>query len=373
MAVCRLRGRLGFLIGTDKDGLCGRCSAAAPARRRDARVELLRVIGALSVFLYHFMGDVETVLRPALVHAAPWAVVRQYSGLFGVSLFITISGLVFTWAWPRAASSVEFVRRRLAAIFPLYWWIAVPLIAGALLAHRMPTTDLWKVPVWLSGLGVLSPATFFPVVDAWWYMSLALQLVLIYPVLRRMQERLGVEVFVLVSAGVTIGSVYGLRSLGLGYAIQGFAGCRLLEFALGMTFGVCLSAGTRGWPKISAFTAMLVAAGACVAASPGDLTRIALASALVVLLTVGLAPDFSGRFGRWATFGGGLSFAFYLCHSPWAKPILASVAGLGSPTTQVVLGAAMSLTAAGLIAWGFRGSFTWASRRLRVRSPRAEE
>ena len=333
--------------------------------RGDTRIELLRVIGALSVFLYHFTGDVETVLQPAFVSATLWTTVRGVLSTFGVSLFIVISGLVFTWAWPRTRGSAAFVHRRLAALFPLYWWIAVPLIAVALCTHVMPTTDLWKVPIWLSGLGILSPATFFPVVDAWWYMTLALQLVLIYPFLRRTQERLGVEVFMLVSAVVTIASVFGLRALGLDYAIQGFVGSRQLEFAVGMTIGACLSSGTRGWPRASALVAIFVTVAVCAAALPEALRRITLAP-VVVLLTVGIARNASGRFGRLVIVGGSLTFAFYLSHSPWVKPILASVVGVGSPTMEIVLAGALSLTAAMLIAWGFQTSFVRVSHRLTV-------
>lgn len=341
------------------------------ARRNDTRIELLRVIGALCVFSYHFMGDAESVLLPTLGPAPLWDAIRDGSGPFGVALFIILSGLVFTWAWPRASSWAEFVRRRLAALFPLYWWIAVPLIALALLAHRMPTTNLWKVPFWLSGLGIVSRETFFPVVAGWWYMTIALQLVLAYPVLRRMQERLGLEVFVLGCAVVTVASVWALTNLGLYYAISGFVGSRLLEFAVGMTIGKYLRAGTRGWPRASVLAAVTLALAVCVA-SPGISLRSALAP-VVVLLTVGIAGNVSGSFGRWVNVGGSLSFAFYLSHSPWAKPILSSVARMGSPEIGIALGGAMSLTAAVLIAWGFQSSFLWVSSSLRLKSSRAEQ
>lgn len=330
------------------------------ARRGDRRIELLRVIGALSVFSYHFMGDVETVLRPAFVRSPVWGAVREGSGPFGVSLFVVISGIVFTWSWSRASSSADFARQRLAALFPLFWWIAVPLILLALAAHRMPSADLWKVPIWLSGLGILSSATFFPVIDGWWYMTLALQLVLVYPMLRRTQDRLGVEVFVLGSAVVTAVSVWALRTFGWDYGIGGFVGSRLLEFAVGMTIGKYLRVGARGWPRATVLAAVVVALAACATGLPGTSLRIALAPA-VVWLTVGIVGNASGSFGRWVTAAGSLSFAFYLSHSPWAKPVLASLARVASPAMATALGGVLALAVGVLVAWGFQSFFVWAN------------
>ena len=45
------------------------------ARSSDTRIELLRIIGALSVFSYHFMGDAETVTQRSLAAFALGVVV----------------------------------------------------------------------------------------------------------------------------------------------------------------------------------------------------------------------------------------------------------------------------------------------------------
>jgi peptidoglycan/LPS O-acetylase OafA/YrhL len=330
------------------------------AGRGDTRIELLRVIGALSVFSYHLMGDAETVLRPTFASGQVWAAIREGSGPFGVGIFIVISGIVFTWSWPRADGSADFVRRRLRSIFPIFWWVAVPMVLAALAAHMMSPADLWKVPIWLSGLGIVSPTTFFPVVDGWWYMTLALQLVLAYPMLRRAQDGLGAEAFVLVSAVATVASVWALRALGWDYAVGGFVGSRLLEFAIGMTIAKYVGAGIRGWPRATALAAMVVALAACAAVQGGVPLRIALAPA-VVCLTVGAVGNLPGSLGRWVAAAGSLSFAFYLSHSPWAKPILAFMTREASSTVAIALGGVLAFAVAGLVALGFQRSFLWAN------------
>jgi peptidoglycan/LPS O-acetylase OafA/YrhL len=324
--------------------------------RSDTRVELLRVLGALSVFAYHFMGDAETTLRPVLAHDAVWSAVRHGSGPFGVSLFIIISGVVFTWSWQRAGRPVQFVRRRLGSLYSLYWWIALPLIVLALATHRMPMSEAWKVPLWLGGLGILSPSTFFPVVDAWWYMALALQLVLLYPLLRRLQDGIGLQGFMIGAAVVSIASTWALTALGLTYAVAGFIGSRLAEFAFGMTIGRTVGTGARAWPRVSVLLAMGLALGVCILGLPQLRTHIALALT-IALLSFGMIGNASGAVGKAAMAAGGLSFAFYLSHSPWAKPILTSVVGIGSTEVAIALAAGLSLAVAALVAWGFLSSF----------------
>jgi len=324
--------------------------------RSDTRIELLRVLGALSVFAYHFMGDAEATLPLVPAHNAVWSAVRYGSGLFAVSLFVIISGVVFTWSWRRAGGPIRFVRRRLSTLLALYWWIALPLIVLALATHRMPLSAAWKVPVWLGGLGILSPSTFFPVVDAWWYMALALQLVLVYPVLRTLQDGIGLHGFMIGAAVVSIASTWALAALGLTYAVAGFAGSRLAEFAFGMTIGRSVGTGARAWPRASVLLAMGLALGACILGSPQFPTHVALALA-IALLSVGMIRNASGSVGRAVMAAGGLSFAFYLSHSPWAKPILTSVVGTGSTGVTIALAAVLSLAVGTLVAWGFLSSF----------------
>jgi peptidoglycan/LPS O-acetylase OafA/YrhL len=321
--------------------------------RNDTRIELLRVIGALAVFVYHFMGDAETVLAPSLAALPAWRAVREGSGPY------------FSWSWPRAKGAWDSVRRRLRALFPLYWWVAVPLTGLALVAGRMPLSDLWKVPVWFAGLGILSPLTFFPVIDGWWYMTLALQLILIFPLLRRIQDRSGDAVLLVGSCAVTVGSVLLLRYAGLEYAVAGFVGSRCVEFSIGMVIGRRQGTGVRSWPT-PLVAAMMLAALVLYAMVPSSGSWRVLFAPLTVVVLLGLVRNAGGSLGEGILAAGGLSFAFYLSHSPWAKPILGVVAAMGvAPWLAIGLGGAGSLVVACVIAWGFRTSFDVTEARLR--------
>jgi peptidoglycan/LPS O-acetylase OafA/YrhL len=343
----------------------------------DTRIGLLRVTGALLVFAYHFMGDAEAVLRSPLAANTAWRLVRDGSGSYGVSIFIVISGIVFSWAWPRAKGAASFVRRRLVALFPFFWWVAVPMIALALIVHRMAWQEIWKVPLWLTGLGLLSPTTFFPVVSAWWYMTLALQFACLYPLLRRLQDRAGVDVFLLVCSAVAVASVWALQGLGLQYLTLGFAGCRLLEFAIGMTAGRLMEPGKRARLPARSWAVVGLAAGGYVAATPAWASSIVVAP-LFVLLVLVLMKDAKGTSADIIGNAAALSFAFYLSHSPWAKSILSALPRDLPSVWAVLLGAALSLLVAVVIAALFRWSFVSARRVLRkavvhLRRPRVRE
>lgn len=323
---------------------------------KDVRIELLRVLGALSVFTYHFMGDVDTVLRPGFSDSLLWATIRHVSGPFGVSVFILVSGIVFGWAWSRPAGPVRFVQRRLKSLFPVYWWIALPLIGAALLTHRMGFGELWKTPIWLSGLGILSPRTFFPVVDGWWYMTLALQLAVSYPFLRKLQERIGDSWFLFFSAAVCTMSVLLLNAMGLQYAVAGFVGSRLLEFACGMVVGRHVSSGEKALPQWRELLVLLLVCVAGVAVSR-TLSGASALAVFVVVIVLAVMRNSQTHLAHMVTTAGGLTFAFFLSHSPWAKPILTVLSSVTSTIGAMVAGGFVALTFAVLVAWFFKWSF----------------
>ncbi|WP_369391477.1 acyltransferase family protein [Streptomyces sp. CG1] len=95
----------------------------------------LRLVAALMVCLYHYVGRGGTVsaswhgspghLFPALSRAAVY-------GNFGVELFFVISGFVICMSsWGRTLG--DFFRSRVARLYPAYW-VALVLITGASLA-----------------------------------------------------------------------------------------------------------------------------------------------------------------------------------------------------------------------------------------------
>lgn len=326
---------------------------AARDRAVDGRIGALRVLGALAVFLYHFMGDAEAVVVGSPVGWPPWDAFSAGSGPFGVSVFIIVSGVVYTWAWQRSATPLMFVRRRLRSLIPLYWWVALPMIAVALVVGRLGAGDLWKVPFWLTGLGILSEPTFFPVVDGWWYMSLAVQLAVVYPILRRAQDRAGVTWF-LVAAGA-VAAVCGWAFLGMGLHrfAMAFVGSRLLEFAVGMTIGRSITAGASLIGSPLDLVRIGAAATALLAVPHGGIPEAFAVVVVAMVLSTGQRLPYENCV---ATLGG-LSFAFYLCHSPFAKPVLQALAVIESPEVRIICAGVIATGLALVVSWGFKASF----------------
>lgn len=324
--------------------------------RTDARIELLRLLGALCVFGYHFAGDASAAGAPS------FGVIWQSSGPFGVCLFLVLSGVVSTWAWDRRSDRTRYWTRRLSSIFPLYWWVAIPLIALALASGRMPASELWKAPFWLTGLGIVSPETFFPVVDGWWYMTLVLQFAMLYPLLRRVQDVAGRPVFLIGAAVVSVLASWSLSSLGLGYATLGFAGSRLIEFACGMTLGRDIAAGARAWPTMSTIVAACAALLAFGVRSPSQAIQVCIAS-IAAVCALGLIPSQIGRWASTARVLGGYTFAFYLVHSPWTKLVMSATEALPWTLGGGALRAIAALAVACAVTWVFSRTFSIAAGR----------
>ena len=282
-------------------------------------------MAALLVFVYHFAGDFDRSFGSPFSGTPVWRLTRTWSGEFGVSVFVVLSGLVLVWAWDRHPSAAAFLGRRARALYPLYWWIAVPLIGLALVFGKMMMVDVWKVPFWLSGAGIVSRATFFPVVDAWWYMTLAVQLVLVLPMLVLVRNRVGHAALFAGSTAVALGTVLLARNTGLSYLALGLFTCRLFEFTAGMWLGGITVQATKARPDIGAAGIVVLGATVVTFAVPGVFGVRALAL-LAVAATITFVPSGSGALARVAVWAGALSYAFYLSHSPWASIVLGALA-----------------------------------------------
>ncbi|WP_189958415.1 acyltransferase family protein [Streptomyces alanosinicus] len=110
----------------------------APVSRPQSRLlalDGLRLVAALMVCLYHYVGRGGTV--SASWHASPAHLFPTLSraavyGNFGVQFFFVISGFVICMSsWGRTLG--DFFRSRVARLYPAYW-VALLLITGASLA-----------------------------------------------------------------------------------------------------------------------------------------------------------------------------------------------------------------------------------------------
>lgn len=246
----------------------------------------------------------------------------------------------------------------LARLLPLYWlahvvfWIAC-FVAGdfrAMPLDRRAIASLlavnWVYPPW---------QWYGP--DAWWFVRTLVQFYLVFPALYAAMRRLGPLKFLLAAAVATMLirglCLWVLRPIHPAVLNFGFAGCRLLEFALGMAAGLAVARGdtkflTR-WRYIPLyFTAWVLGMGAAFSL-PGKIVSEGLIGMGVSGLG-GFAAIRLARFRYSWTLGwvGRHSYGLYLLHGPVIRPAIAAIALITSNQIVGVVAAPLLVCLPGL-------------------------
>ncbi len=235
--------------------------------------------------------------------SVPIAVIRDFCwmGDQGVSLFLLLSGFTLTYSILQrsrggAVSWSEFYRRRVLRIYPT--WITAHLLFLFPLAIVGIRLSLADSRLYLSLLGWrVEPRQLYYGFAAWWFITLLIQLYLVFPALWKVLERRGPAFF---GASILAPALL-LRWAGLLYFSDHFPGyldawsrgaifvSRLPEFAAGMIVAYCLYA-RRHSPGIR--RRGLVVAGSTAAIGIGLIFSFGLSGMAVAPLLVG-----SGVFG----------------------------------------------------------------------------
>jgi peptidoglycan/LPS O-acetylase OafA/YrhL len=113
-------------------------SLAKPARQNE--LDLLRVIAALSVFLFHYTDSFNLVNKivPDNFFIGTYA---RY-GYMGVPLFFVISGYVVTMT-AMNKTFTEFVISRVARLYPVFWLTCIIAYLLPRTLHQIPTFLPW--------------------------------------------------------------------------------------------------------------------------------------------------------------------------------------------------------------------------------------
>lgn len=187
-------------------------------------------------------------------------------GEYGVHIFITASGFGLASSWWRKRNAaeptfrgldvLEFWRRRLWRLFPLYW-----------LAHGLALILAWVQPAWVpfgqevfnrGGLNTILATIasfttlrnfifdyYFFLNAAWWYVGLAVQFYLVFPLLIWAGKRWGLSTLLLITLVITLS----YRTLIVGLPLKAIETDILLRGAFfptrlfGFTFGIVLAIG----------------------------------------------------------------------------------------------------------------------------------
>ena len=224
--------------------------------KRLAWLDVARGLAILLVVYFHFFmtyvdGRAEPSWDWATMTGGLGALVEviwlKLSGLcfHAVGLFIALSGWALMESTSRRIASGpikwgSWYVARLVRLYPMYWVAHLVYLLSPFVARLEPVDG--RIILSLLGLRFVDIGRNFHYLNAaWWYFSLILQLVLIFPLLFWAARRLGPGKFLLAAASfgflcryllLVVYPQHGFWSLG------GLGLCRLPEFALGMALGM---------------------------------------------------------------------------------------------------------------------------------------
>lgn len=279
-----------------------------------------------------------------------------WTGDQGVGLFIVVSGFLLTLGVLKRPLNVQqFFSRRLLRIYPL--WIAVHLTFIAVwfaIGKGLDPTDP-RTLASIAGLRFI-PEVFYYFSPAWWYVGLALQLYLVFPVLCRLMQRYGALQFTVwcVVAGCAARAI-GLYTFGSfvdEWSRGGVFITRLPEFALGMGLAAAwVSDPERFMRTLRSPALILTAIAAWFAGNALSLTLWGMSVAPVILTASSLALAIASAdavFTRVRTFASSLSwtgkhsYSLYLTHQVLVAIL---VGGAAASTTRHIEGVLAAILA----------------------------
>jgi len=165
-------------------------------------------------------------------------------GFHAVAVFLVLSGFGLTYSLAKTGNPengwLGWYRGRLLRLYPMYWLAHILYLVSPFVARSEPV-DYRFVLSFLGDRVYPVGSIFYYINPAWWYFGLLVELYIVFPLLFRLLQKLGVAWFLVVCGVATLLSRYLLLLvLGAhGYYVQGaFFGARLWEFAFGMALGL---------------------------------------------------------------------------------------------------------------------------------------
>ena len=213
-------------------------------------LDVARGLAALLVVYFHFFMTYfpparwGSVLEGAgnLAEVA-WLQISKL-GYHAVGLFIILSGWALMESTSRRAASgpikwPSWYMARLVRLYPMYWAAHLVYLLSPFVARLEPVDS--RIIISLLGLRFIDITSNFNYLNAaWWYFSLLIQLVLMFPLLFWAARRMNPWVFLLLAATLGFFARYMLLIVypqNGAWLTGGLALCRLPEFALGMALG----------------------------------------------------------------------------------------------------------------------------------------
>jgi len=271
------------------------------------------------------LGTVGCIIQGFLVATAS-------VGFHAVSVFLVLSGFGLTYSLARTGEPeggwLGWYRARLLRLFPMYWLAHLVYLVSPFIARPEPLDYRFL----LSFLGDrIYPVDmiFFYANPALWYFGLLLELYLVFPLLFRLLQKLGVTWFLVLCGLETLLSRYLLLCVisASGNYLQGaFFGTRLWEFAVGMALGLLFRRQQAvveerlftGWTFFSGVVIYLLGLYSYATTVSYTVTDPLIGTGLSIILAhvalwSGLLPRLAGTLA----YVGAFSYGLYLLHQPY--------------------------------------------------------
>ncbi len=286
-------------------------------------------------------------------------------GFHAVGVFLVVAGFGLARALGDShrpqAGWVAWYRRRLLRLFPFYW-VAHGIVLAAVFARPHEAIDL-RLLVSLTGLRIWPIETIHHYLNpAWWYLTLLIELYLVFPALWWLARRLGPTG--LVVFGV-LGTAAVRAALFAGWAISNhwaegalFAG-RMAEFTFGMALGIAhrrdglaVEARLFRWPVVVAGLLAHQVGIVSYRSTAGYCFTNALVGIGLFVVLVNLARWLEGGplARRCFAFLGKYSYGIYLLHLPFVMYAGGRMRALPTGTFVLAASGVVALVVAGSVA-----------------------
>lgn len=162
-------------------------------KKRVFYLDFIRAIATLSIILTHYNALFLTLTEPKPEKCILfYEVFNIYIGAWGVSLFFIISGAALMYTYENGFSILNFYKKRIISIYPMWWLAYVGGLSFWFLKYK--TYNPWGVPNnegWKMILSVLGFDQYFAAVTPTfsilgeWFLGCIILLYILYPILRK--------------------------------------------------------------------------------------------------------------------------------------------------------------------------------------------
>ncbi len=300
-------------------------------------IQIMRAVAALAVVLYHVATEIGHMCEAAGRQCADGG----WFGLGGVMLFFMISGFIMvvtSWnAFQKPAAPLDFLRRRVERIVPLYWLITTAAVAAVVLFPAAMQNVQGLDPYYVAASYFFYPmaranGTVYPIAILGWTLELEMMFYIIFAAAMYFNRKLGMALAIATLVIFTTAKIAGL--FGASVPLNFWADPIILDFVLGMLVGASYMGGAK-LPQSAAWVLGLAAVVLTLAVTyfpalsetypiTSLATRLVLAAPAAALFLLGaIGPQLRADrpLTRLGLLLGDASYSLYLIHPFMLRPL----------------------------------------------------